>query len=241
MLARANPGEAVPALTKALEDGDQVEKQSALAVLGEMKGEAADAVLAAALDRLLAKDYPPELQLDLLEAAATRKTGPVKDKLKRFEEERPKGDPLAAYREALTGGDAEAGRRVFFTKSEASCLRCHKVKGEGGDVGPDLAGIGSKQKREYILESIVDPDKQIAQGYESVVLTLTDGTVRGGILKGEDDREVRLQAGDGSLVVVPKAKIEERTRGKSAMPDDVVQHLTKRELRDLVEFLAGLK
>jgi quinoprotein glucose dehydrogenase len=241
LLARTKPAEAVPVLVRALEDGEQVEKQSALAVLGEMQGEAADAVLTKALDRLLAKDYPAELQLDLLEAAATRKSGPVRDKLKRFKDERPKDDPLAEYREALVGGDAAAGRRVFFTKSEASCLRCHKVNGEGGDAGPDLAGIGSKQKREYILESIVDPNKQIAQGYESVVLTLKNGTVVSGTVKGEDDTEVKVLTGDGNLVTVAKAKIDERTRGKSAMPDDVVHHLTKRELRDVVEYLASLK
>jgi quinoprotein glucose dehydrogenase len=189
----------------------------------------------------MANDYPAELRLDLLEAAATRKSGPVADKLKRFDEDRPKNDPLAEYREALTGGDAEAGRRVFLTKSEAACLRCHKVNGEGGDVGPDLAGIGGKQTREYLLEAIVEPNKQIAQGYESAVLTLTNGTVVSGVIKGEDNKEVKLQTADGHVMTVPKAKIDERSSGRSAMPDDVVKHLTKRELRDVVEFLVSLK
>jgi quinoprotein glucose dehydrogenase len=241
LLARANPGEAVAVLAKALEIGELIEQQSALAALGEMTGEEADTMLARSMDRMLDGNYPAELQLDLLEAAATRKSGPVKDRLKRYEDDWPKDDPLAEYREALAGGDAEAGRRVFFTKTEAACLRCHKVRGEGGDVGPDLAGIGSKQKRDYLLESIVDPNKQIAQGYESVVLSLTNGTVVGGILKGEDAKEVKLMTADGAVVTIPKRKIEERTRGKSAMPDDAVKHLTKRELRDVVEFLASLK
>jgi quinoprotein glucose dehydrogenase len=241
MLARTNPHDAVAALARALDGGELIEKQSALAVLGETEGAEADDLLGQALGRLLANDYPAELQLDLLEAAATRKSRPVKEKLKRFEDERPKDDSVAEYREALAGGDAEAGRRVFFTKAEAACLRCHKVKGEGGDVGPDLAGIGGKQSRQYLLESIVDPNKQIAQGYESVILTLNNGTVVSGVVKGEDDKEVKVQTGDGTITTVPKGKIEERARGKSAMPEDVVKHLTRRELRDLVEFLAGLK
>jgi quinoprotein glucose dehydrogenase len=241
LLALMNPGQAVTALGKALEEGTLIEKQSALATLGEMKDAEADAILAKAMDRLLAKDYPPELQLDLLEAAATRKSGPVRDRVKRIEEDRLKEDSVGKYREALTGGDAEAGRRVFFTKTEAACLRCHKISGQGGDVGPDLAGIGSKQKREYILESIVEPNKQIAQGYESVVLSLTNGTVVSGILKGEDAKEVKVMTADGTVVAVPKARIEERARGRSAMPDDTVQHLTRRELRDVVEYLAGLR
>jgi quinoprotein glucose dehydrogenase len=241
LLAKTDPDAALTALAKALDDGTLIEKQSALAVLGEMTGPGADAILEKGLDRLMAKDYPAELQIDLLEAAATRKSGKVWEKRKRYQEDLPRDDPLAEFRPCLTGGDAEAGRRVFFYKTEAACLRCHKVKGEGGDVGPDLAGIGGKQSREYLLESIVEPNKQIAQGYESVVLTLANGTVVSGVLKGEDGKEVRVQTADGKLVTVPKAKIDERERGKSAMPDDVVRHLTKRELRDVVEYLAGLK
>ena len=106
---------------------------------------------------------------------------------------------------------------------------------------PTSAGIGGKQKREYLLESIVDPNKQIAQGFETVVLTLTNGNVVSGILKGEDAKEVKLMTAEGQLLTVPKAKIDERARGKSAMPEDVVKHLSKRDLRDLVEFLANLK
>jgi quinoprotein glucose dehydrogenase len=243
LLARTNPGEAMAELNKALEQGELIEKQSALAVLGEMKGAEADAVLAKEMDRLLANDFPRELQVDLLEAAATRPSGSIWSKLHRFEEGRAKAkdDPLAEYREALVGGDAAAGRRVFFTKTEAACLRCHKIKGEGGDVGPDLAGIGAKQTREYLLESIVDPNKQIAQGYESLVLTLTNGTMVSGIVKGEDAKEVKLQMADGKIIAVSKSKIEDRQRGKSAMPEDTVRHLTKRELRDVVEYLANLK
>jgi quinoprotein glucose dehydrogenase len=243
LLAQANPAQAVAALAKALEEGELTEKQSALAVLGEMKGTEADDLLAKALDRLLAKDYPLELQVDLLEAAATRPSGPVWEKQKRIEDARPKDDPLAEFRGALAGGDAEAGRRVFRYKTEAACLRCHKVTGDsdGGDVGPDLAKIAGKQTREYLLEAIVDPNKQIAQGYESVVLTLNNGIVVSGIVKGEDDNHLKLLTPEGKLVDVLKANVDEKQRGKSAMPDDVVRHLTKRELRDVVEYLASLK
>jgi quinoprotein glucose dehydrogenase len=139
------------------------------------------------------------------------------------------------------GGDAEAGRRVFFTKAEVSCLRCHKVQGVGGEVGPDLTGIGGRQKRDYLLESIIEPNRQIAKGFDTVLLGLTNGQTRTGVLKGEDAREVRLMTPEGKLLVVSKDEIEERQTGKSAMPEDVIKHLSRTELRDLVEFLAGLK
>ena len=62
-----------------------------------------------------------------------------------------------------------------------------------------------------------------------------------GVLRGEDDKEVRLITAEGKADVVPKEVIEERKRGASAMPNDLARKLSRVELRDLVEFLAKLK
>jgi quinoprotein glucose dehydrogenase len=70
---------------------------------------------------------------------------------------------------------------------------------------------------------------------------MTNGQVHTGIIKAEDAKEVRLMTPEGQLLTLAKSKIEERNRGPSAMPADIIQHLTKSELRDLVEFLAELK
>jgi quinoprotein glucose dehydrogenase len=241
VLAVLKADEAVASLKDALQHGDLAEKQGAVQILGEMKTPASEALLADWLGKLLAKEVPAEIQLDLLEAAARRGTAGLKEKLAQFEAARAKNDHLAKYREALAGGDAEAGRRVFFGRAEVSCLRCHKVNGEGGDVGPDLSKIGGQQKRDYLLESIVEPNRQIAKGFESVVLTLVNGKSVTGIVKAEDDKELRLMTAEGQVVTVAKGQIDERQAGKSAMPEDLVQKLSKRDLRDLVEFLAGLK
>ena len=86
---------------------------------------------------------------------------------------------------------------------------------------------------------MVEPNKQIAKGYETVVLALTNGQVKTGILRAEDAKEVRLVTAEGQIVVVPKDQIDERSRGPSAMPADLVQKMSRRELRDLVEFFAS--
>jgi quinoprotein glucose dehydrogenase len=205
-----------------------------------MKGPRADAELTKWLDKLLAGEVAAEARLDLLEAAARHTAPSIGDKVKRYEQSK-KTDALGFYRETLEGGDAESGRRIFQGKAEVSCLRCHKVQGVGGEVGPDLTGIGTRQKRDYLLESLVAPNKQIAKGFETVVLTLKNGTTRIGVLKTEDAREVRLMTAEGQLLVVRKDQIDERETGKSAMPEDVTKHLTRLEIRDLVEFLARLK
>jgi quinoprotein glucose dehydrogenase len=242
VLAQARPEEALASLAKALDEGPIVEKQLAFEVLGEMKGERVVRLLGKWLDLLAEGKVPAEARLDLVEAAERHSSEHLRKKLARYEAARPKGEPFGKWRDSLVGGDAEAGRRIFLYRSEVSCLRCHKAAGEGvGEVGPDLTGIGSRQKRDYLLESIVEPSKQIAKGFETVELTLTNGQIRSGVLKSEDAKEVRLMTAEGALIVVPKSKIEERKTGKSAMPEDLIKHLSRKEVRDLVEFLVGLK
>jgi quinoprotein glucose dehydrogenase len=240
LLSCLRPDEAWVELDRALNNGQPIERQQAFAILGDMKGPRGEVELAKWLDKLLAGAVPPEARLDLLEAAARHATPSIHDKVKRYESA-CKDDALGPYRDALVGGDAEAGRRIFQGKAEVSCLRCHKVQGVGGEVGPDLTGIGTRQKRDYLLESIVAPNKQIAKGFDTLVLTLMNGKSVTGVLKAEDAREVRLMTAEGQLLVVRKDQIDERETGKSAMPEDLTKPLTRGEIRDLVEFLAGLK
>ena len=113
------------------------------------------------------------------------------------------------------------------------------MRGEGGDVGPDLSKLGREKPREYLLESIVAPNAQIAKGFETAVVVTDEGKVFVGIVRKEDQNSVQLMTAEGKLIDVPKASIEERTAGKSSMPEDLVKHLSKADLRDLVEFLAS--
>jgi len=62
-------------------------------------------------------------------------------------------------------GDAMRGRTVFHEHPIASCIRCHKIGGEGGDVGPMLDGLASRKEAAYIRESVIDPNAAMAEGY----------------------------------------------------------------------------
>lgn len=148
---------------------------------------------------------------------------------------------MRSWRECLVGGDAAEGKRIFFEKAEVYCLRCHKVNGEGGEVGPDLTGIGAKQSREYLLESIVLPNKQISEGFESTIVNLKSGTTYAGVTKSETAAEIELNSPEDGLVKLQKANIQTRERGPSAMPEELRQILTKQELRHLIEYLANLR
>jgi len=246
LLAKVDPADAVRVLESSLAAGSLAERQGALTILGELKRPEADAILARRLDDLLGGRAPADVQLELIEAAGKRSDSKVKEKLARYELSRPSDDPVARYREALAGGDAARGRKVFTAKAEVECVRCHRVRqatgeGVGGDVGPDLTDVGRRVARDYILESIVAPNRKIAKGFETTVLALADGRTVAGIVKADDGKSIKLQPPQGPAFDVAVADIEERKTGLSGMPEDLVKNLSKAEIRDLVEFLAGLK
>ncbi len=242
LAAKLSPGNATAQIAATLRTGSLAEKQGALATLGGLSEPRADELLATWLDQLLAGTAPKELQLELLEAAAKRAgTAPaVKAKLKKFDDARPK-ELIGPYLEALHGGNADAGKKVFMEKVEASCVRCHKIGNDGAEVGPVLTGIGQRATREQILESIVAPNAKIAAGFESVTVTLNNGTTYAGLVKGETADTLEMNSPEDGLLKLKKPDIKSRNQGLSGMPEGVGQALTKEELRDLVEFLAGLK
>jgi quinoprotein glucose dehydrogenase len=242
LAAKASSADAVRVNAAVLGTGSLREQQAALAVIAQQPGAEADRVLAEQLDLLAAGKLPKALWLDLLEAAAFRADAGVRSKLTAYEQARKADDALSRWRECLEGGDAKLGREIFYEKAEAGCLRCHKVKGEGGDVGPDLAGLAAKYDRENLLRAVVDPNASIAPGYDNVLLTMTDGSMAAGILAAEDAASVTLKSlVDGKTEQIAKAKIKERAAVPSAMPPGLGDVLGKRGLRDLVEYLATLK
>jgi quinoprotein glucose dehydrogenase len=179
--------------------------------------------------------------LDLIDAAAKRSSSVVKDKLAAYKASKAKDDPLSDYEECMYGGDAALGKTIFFDRPDVQCMRCHKIEGQGGDVGPDLSHISAQKDRHYLLESIVTPNKQIAQGYDSVMLVLNDGDSASGVLKSETADKVVLQGADGNFVTVKTSDIKSRQKALSPMPEGLAQILTRQELRNLVEFLSTKK
>ncbi len=127
------------------------------------------------------------------------------------------------------------------TAPSLECQRCHKLAGQGGDVGPPLDDVAAKNDRLYLLESVVFPSAKIAKGYETVNLVLADGRVVSGIVKGETKTELRLMTADGKEQKIAIEDIEARRTGQSAMPADFATKMTRRDLRDLVAFLAELR
>jgi quinoprotein glucose dehydrogenase len=240
-LARLGPDEAAEQLSSVLDKGSLGEKQNVLAILGDLRGATADKLIGEWLGKLSAGAAPRELHLEIIEAAAKRKTDAIKTALAKYEAARPADNLTAKYRETLYGGDAASGKKVFLEKVEAQCLRCHKLEGSGGDVGPVMDGIGKKYDREFLLQSIVDPSAKIAEGFENLTITLKGGGALIGIFKGETDKELTIFSQEDGLIKIPKADIASRATGLSGMLPGLGEVMSRRELRDLIEFMANLK
>ena len=239
---RLAPDTAVATLTALLDHGTVKEQQAAFRALGAVKDPAADHVILAHLDRLAAGQITPAAQLDLLDAAALRADPRVKQVLAaRATALAQDPDPLAPFRVALEGGNAEAGARVFMRNPVMQCLRCHRVgDGSGGEAGPNLAGIGARESREYILQSIIKPSARIAPGFEIVTVTKKNGETVVGTLVHRDEQWIRVRAGDTDVDLSP-ADIKGIESAPSAMPEIAALVLTKAEIRDLVETVSSLK
>ncbi len=240
VLATLQPEQTVSLLVQAIREGGTDERQSASADLGAMQNGVSDAPLAELLQDILDNKIPLDTQLDIVEAARIRNTKRHKQLIRQIRK-RLGEEPSSKYGMALAGGNAERGRRIFFERTNVSCVRCHKVGGKGGEVGPDLSKIGLEKKRDYLLEAIVAPNKEIAKNFDSVMVLDADGRLRSGVLQEETEEHIKIITADGQRMTILLDEIEDRRSGKSAMPEDLVKQLSDGDLRDLVEFLSAQK
>ena len=167
--------------------------------------------------------------------AALRKAGQVTDA--RWQFSATERDELLA--EVAANGDAARGEQVFRRES-LNCQKCHAIGGAGGNVGPDMVSIGASAQPDYLLESLLEPNKKIKENYHSLILETDDGKIVTGIKLRETDTDLILRNADDQIVAVPLNKIEDRADGGSLMPESLMESLTRTELVDLVRFLSEL-
>ncbi|MBI3849383.1 MAG: hypothetical protein HY298_03680 [Verrucomicrobia bacterium] len=111
----------------------------------------------------------------------------------------------------------------------------------GDDIGPALIGIATRQPRADLLELIIHPNKKAAPGFERVLVRMTNGMLYAGIVKREINAELELNSPEDGIVKLNKSEIKSREKGLSAMLPDRIKVLSRKDPRDLVAFLAGLK
>src|SRR3972149_8660262 len=135
---------------------------------------------------------------------------------------------------AAGGGDPGHGEEVF----QSACLGCHILKGEGGNVGPDLSNIGTKGLK-YISESILQPSTTFTPGFETYVVIDKGGRKFVGIKTKEDASGVDLILENGEVASIAKGDIKEITqdKNKSIMPEELTEAITVKDYQDVLAFM----
>lgn len=234
LLAGERPGVVLEYIRKTgLRSTDLAERQSAVRMLPALSE--SKSLLDGLVADLSAGNLDPGIRLEVIESASSLQL----DSIHEAEAALNAKGGLAKWSYALAGGDAAAGKKVFEENLSANCMACHRIGEEGSNVGPPLSAVG-KKGREYLLQSLVDPQASIAPGYGMMTLTKKDGSSLAGALVEEKDRTLILQQPDGSKASVPVADIATKTPPVSAMPP-MGEILKPRELRDLLEYLSSLK
>ncbi|MCP5044516.1 MAG: c-type cytochrome, partial [bacterium] len=239
--AQAAPQKLEQYLLSTLErSSDRQEVQHALSRLSSVT--APERVLLPMLEDLLTGKLEKAIQLDVIEAATTLAASQpgVQERLDRYRSAVARKGPLAQYDVSLEGGDAAVGKSLFLGHTMAACSKCHALARTDKQVGPSLEGIASRHPREYLLQSIVSPQTDVVAGYGIISLTLNDGSSVVGTLMDASKESLSIELPDGRRVEHAQTAIASKTKPLSTMPD-MRTILSKRELRDLVAFLATLR
>lgn len=146
---------------------------------------------------------------------------------------------ISSYRASLTpaaiqAADRSAGRAVF----QQRCASCHRLFGEGADVGPELTGA-QRNNLDYLLLNIVYPSAAVSRDYQLQFIETTTGRTASGFVIAENETAVTVRTLNEKLVV-PTSEIKQRTLSPvSMMPEGLLQGLSPKELQELIAYLAS--
>ena len=131
----------------------------------------------------------------------------------------------------------ENGRSLYFS---TKCASCHRLRGLGGNIGPDLTSLRNKFDERYVIEHIVHPSKHISDQYGSSIIILDTGvSITGLVVEGENGKlKIYTEKPDAKPVEVSRNQILNMEKSKvSQMPKDLLNKLNAEELRDLIAYL----
>lgn len=141
---------------------------------------------------------------------------------------------------SIAGKGNPAKGETLYRSPELACATCHAIGGAGGKVGPDLTSIGASAPVDYLIESLLYPNKKIKEGYHSIVIATKDEQEYSGIMVRETDTEVVLRDASNKEVSIARNNIDSRKNGLSLMPSGLVEALAEEDRTDLFRFLTEL-
>ena len=154
---------------------------------------------------------------------------------------RPSFEDLAGWEQQLASvpgeADIQTGKRLFHHAKIASCSVCHRNQGRGNTVGPDLSSVHTRNDKNWLLKSILQPSLEMSPEFRPSMILLKDGRTFTGIRLQSYTKEA-IRDNKGLKRVFDRSDIELiKDLDQSFMPNGVAHLMTDRELRDLVGFL----
>jgi len=143
---------------------------------------------------------------------------------------------VAKYLPSLSlAGDVARGHKVFSRE----CKTCHKLRGEGFEIGPNLATILHRGPDE-LLTHILDPNREVSPNYLEYIAELDDGRTLTGLVAEETAASITLRKAENVQATVLRGNVESLySTEKSLMPEGLEQKLTPQDAADLIAFLLG--
>ena len=142
---------------------------------------------------------------------------------------------IARVRSVVEGrtGSPYRGRDLYLQR----CAACHKLFHKGGDIGPNITAY-QRTDLDTLLPAIIDPSREIREGYEHMQVQMRDGRRLSGFLSDQTNRLLILRGIDGSDTVVEQAEVKlNRISPRSLMPESLLNGLTDQQLRDFFAYL----
>jgi putative heme-binding domain-containing protein len=170
--------------------------------------------------------------------AAPIAPAPVIGKPRQFVKEYKLNELTGVVEKGLQGRDFDRGRKLF---GEANCFACHRYDNEGGALGPDLSGVAGRFSVRDLLESILDPSKEVSDQYAASRIELTDGRTITGRIVNQNGNSIMVMTNmldPNGLTNVDSRKVESITRSKeSPMPKGLLDTFKEDEILDLMAYL----
>ena len=148
-------------------------------------------------------------------------------------------DEIKKYKRIVEMGNSDlinlSNGRVMFNRV---CASCHKLYGEGGELGPDLTGSDRKNLH-YILSNVIDPNAEIPNDYRTAIIRMKDNRVLIGVVRSREPKRITVVT-PSEVIFLPKrdvAKID--AQNYSIMPEGLIRVFKDQELRDLISYLGG--
>ena len=175
-------------------------------------------------DLLAKKPTPIDPYADLKARTFVKKWG-VEDLLQ--------GEPVN-----FSQADVENGKQIF---AAAQCFKCHRVQGQGGIVGPDLTNAGRRYNTRDLLETLIDPSKEVSDQYQATIFQMVDGRTVSGRVVNLNGRNYMVQEdmiNPGKLTNINVEQIEDSKPSKvSMMPTGLLDNFTRQEILDLLAYM----